>query len=31
VESADPADLLQKYHLTPADIVAAARAAVAAK
>ncbi|UCG24464.1 MAG: transketolase family protein [Chloroflexota bacterium] len=31
VESADPADLLRKYHLTPADIVAAARAAAAAK
>ena len=31
VESADPADLLQKYHLTSADIVAATRAAVAAK
>jgi transketolase len=31
VESADPADLLRKYHLTPADIVAAARATVTAK
>ncbi|MGD8858030.1 MAG: transketolase C-terminal domain-containing protein [Chloroflexota bacterium] len=31
VESADPADLLRKYHLTADDIVQAARAAVAAK
>jgi transketolase len=31
VESADPADLLRKYHLTAGDIVQAARAAVAAK
>jgi transketolase len=31
VESADPADLLRKYHLTARDIVAAARVAVAAK
>jgi transketolase len=31
VESADPDDLLRKYHLTADDIVAAARAAVAAK
>jgi transketolase len=31
VESADPNDLLVKYHLTAEDIVAAARAAVAAK
>jgi transketolase len=30
-ESADPNDLLVKYHLTEADIVAAAREAVAAK
>ena len=31
VESADPWDLLEKYHLTAADIIAAARDAVAAK
>jgi transketolase len=31
VESADPIDLLKKYHLTDHDIVLAARAAVAAK
>jgi transketolase len=31
VESADPWELLEKYHLTAADIAAAARAAVAAK
>jgi transketolase len=31
VESADPWDLLEKYHLTAVDIVAAARDAVAAK
>jgi len=31
VESADPMDLLRKYHLTADDIVQAARAAVAAK
>jgi transketolase len=31
VESADPMDLLRKYHLTAGDIVQAARAAVAAK
>jgi transketolase len=31
VESADPDDLLRKYHLTSADIAVAARAAVAAK
>jgi transketolase C-terminal domain/subunit len=31
VESADPADLLRKYHLTAGDIVQAARAAAAAK
>lgn len=31
VESGDPYDLLQKYHLTAEDIVAAARAAVSAK
>lgn len=31
VESADPADLLKKYHLTWEDIAAAAREAVAAK
>jgi transketolase len=31
VESADPADLLRKYHLTAGDIVQASRAAVAAK
>jgi len=31
VESADPADLLRKYHLTASDVVQAARAAVAAK
>jgi transketolase len=31
VESADPWDLLEKYHLTAGDIVAAARDAVAAK
>jgi transketolase len=31
VESADPADLLAKYHLTAADIAAAAREAVQAK
>jgi transketolase len=31
VESADPWDLLRKYHLTAADIAAAARDAVAAK
>jgi transketolase len=30
-ESADPWDLLEKYHLTAVDIVAAARDAVAAK
>jgi transketolase len=30
-ESADPWDLLEKYHLTAGDIAAAARAAVAAK
>ncbi|MBN1263995.1 MAG: transketolase family protein [Anaerolineales bacterium] len=31
VESGDPWDLLEKYHLTAADIAAAGRAAVAAK
>jgi transketolase len=31
VESADPWDLLEKYHLTAVDIVAAARDAIAAK
>jgi len=31
VESGDPAELLEKYHLTAADIVQAARTAVAAK
>jgi len=30
-ESADPADLLQKYHLTSADVVAASREVFAAK
>jgi transketolase len=31
VESAEPADLLRKYHLTADDIILATRAAVAAK
>jgi transketolase len=31
VESADPADLLRKYHLTADDIAVAAREAVAVK
>ena len=31
VESGDPWDLLEKYNMTPDDIVAAAREAVAAK
>jgi transketolase len=31
VESADPWDLLEKYHLTAVDIIAAARDAIAAK
>jgi transketolase len=31
VESADPWDLLEKYHLTANDIVAAVRDVVAAK
>lgn len=31
VESGDPTDLLKKYHLTPNDIVAAAKEVVAAK
>jgi len=31
VDSADPGDLLVKYHLTPADIIAAVREALAAK